>query len=208
VKLHSYVVRYDSGFAPNPFYGYCTLVTCKPSIRKGAAIGDWVVGCGSNDRTVRRGGYLVYAMRVTEAISFDTYAADPRFARKVPYRTGSRKQSCGDNIYYRASTLQEWKQRDSFHSNADGSANASHIARDTGVDRVLVSDDFVYFGGYGPAFPPQLRNFHGLDICKHGIGQSQYADPDLIREFEFWLASLHASGYEAAPFEWRTMRKA
>ncbi|MEZ1875782.1 hypothetical protein QVM44_32900, partial [Pseudomonas aeruginosa] len=24
-RVHSYVVRYDSGFAPNPFYEYCTL---------------------------------------------------------------------------------------------------------------------------------------------------------------------------------------
>ena len=52
-RIHSYVVRYDSGFAPNPFYGYCTLATCKPSIRKGADIGDWVVGSGSNDRNIR-----------------------------------------------------------------------------------------------------------------------------------------------------------
>ena len=35
-RVHSYVVRYDSGFAPNPFYEYCTLATCKPNIRKGA----------------------------------------------------------------------------------------------------------------------------------------------------------------------------
>ncbi|HAT2715113.1 TPA: hypothetical protein I8303_003898, partial [Aeromonas hydrophila] len=78
-RVHSYVVRYDSGFAPNPFYEYCTLATCKPNIRKGADIGDWVVGSGSNDRSVRRGGYLVYAMQVTETMTFDEYGADPRF---------------------------------------------------------------------------------------------------------------------------------
>jgi len=56
MKLHTYVVRYDSGFAPNPFYGYCTLATCKPPIRKSAAVEDWIVGCGSNDRSVRAAG--------------------------------------------------------------------------------------------------------------------------------------------------------
>ena len=100
-RIHSYVVRYDSGFAPNPFYSYCTLATCKPSIRRSADIGDWVVGSGSNDRSVRRGGHLVYAMRVTEAMTFDEYGRDPRFESKKPYRNGSRKQSCGDNIYFR-----------------------------------------------------------------------------------------------------------
>ncbi len=61
-RIYSYVVRYDSGFAPNPFYGYCTLATCKPDIRRGAEVGDWVVGSGSNDRSIRRGGHLVYAI--------------------------------------------------------------------------------------------------------------------------------------------------
>ena len=64
--LFSYVVRFDSGFAPNPFYGYCTLATCKPRIRKAAGVGDWVVGSGSNDSLVRRGGYMVYAMQVSD----------------------------------------------------------------------------------------------------------------------------------------------
>jgi hypothetical protein len=41
-RIYSYVVRYDSGFAPNPFYGYCTLATCKPDIRRGAEVGDLV----------------------------------------------------------------------------------------------------------------------------------------------------------------------
>ena len=100
-RIYSYVVRYDSGFAPNPFYGYCTLATCKPPIRRAANIGDWVVGSGSNDRSIRRGGRMVYAMRVTEVITFDEYSEDPRFEPKKPYRRGSRKQSCGDNIYFR-----------------------------------------------------------------------------------------------------------
>lgn len=206
MKLHSYVVRYDSGFAPNPFYGYCTLATCKPPIRKSAAVEDWIVGCGSNDRSVRRGGHLVYAMRVTDALDFRAYAADPRFHQKIPYRRGSRKQSCGDNIYYRNATDTGWLQRDSFHSREDGSLNPDHVARDTGVDRVLVSDDFVYFGGYGPEFPDNLRDFHGLDICKSGIGVSSFGDPELIAQFIHWIRSLKVSGYQSAPFEWRMLR--
>ncbi|QAA93594.1 Nmad2 family putative nucleotide modification protein [Pollutimonas thiosulfatoxidans] len=206
MRLYSYVVRYDSGFAPNPFGGYCTLATCKPPIRRSAAIGDWVVGCGSNDRTVRRGGYLVYAMRVTEALDFRAYSADPRFAKKIPYRRGSRKQSCGDNIYFRNADDSEWFQRDSFHSHEDGSLHPQHVNRDTGVDRVLVSEDYVYFGGYGPAIPEYLRDFHGLDLCKSGRGVSAFRDPDLITQFVHWIRSLGVSGYQSAPFEWRMLR--
>lgn len=32
--VYEYVMTYDTGFAPNPFYGVCTLACCKPKIRK------------------------------------------------------------------------------------------------------------------------------------------------------------------------------
>ena len=117
--LRSYVVRYDSGFAPNPFYGYCTLATCKADIRKAAGVGDWIVGSGSNDKSVRQGGRMVYAMCVEEILTFRQYDSDPRFERKKPYRNGSRKQSCGDNIYYSTARprvlggCKEWPNRTS-----------------------------------------------------------------------------------------------
>ncbi|QYY84797.1 hypothetical protein J0G10_13840 [Pseudomonas germanica] len=206
-RIYSYVVRYDSGFAPNPFYNYCTLATCKPKIRKGAQIGDWVVGSGSNDRNVRLGGHLVYAMRVTEAMSFDEYCLDPRFESKKPFRKGSRKQSCGDNIYFRAAAGADWQQRDSFHSLPDGSVNPDHVARDSGVNRVLISEDFVYFGGDGPAFPDNLKDQQGRDLCKQGIGLTTFDDVQLISSLEKWVRSFGVHGYQGAPFEWLTIRR-
>jgi hypothetical protein len=210
MKMYSYVVRYDSGFAPNPFYGYCTLATCKPPIRKSAEIGDWLIGCGSADRSVQRGGYLVYAMRITETLTFDEYNADLRFAQKQPFRSGSRKQSCGDNIYKRNTSTDLWVQRDSFHSLNNGAPNPEHIAKDTKVNRVLVSEDFVYFGGYGPSFPDALRNFDGFDVCKIGIGCKRFDHQPLILTFIEWIRSMAASGYSGyqfAPFEWRHFRE-
>src|SRR5260370_27588907 len=82
VKLHSYVVARDFGFAPNPFFGFCTLATCKPNIRSVAQIGDWVVGTGSKTR--KREKHVVYAMRVTGVQTFEEYWADPRFQIKRP----------------------------------------------------------------------------------------------------------------------------
>ncbi|BBP56517.1 hypothetical protein [Pseudomonas sp. St316] len=206
-RIHSYVVRYDSGFAPNPFYDYCTLATCKPGIRRAAQIGDWVVGSGSNDRNVRLGGHLVYAMRVTEAMTFDEYCLDPRFEAKKPYRNGSRKQSCGDNIYFRAEDGAGWQQRDSFHSRSDGSVNPDHVARDSRVNRVLISDDFVYFGGGGPEFPDNLKDRYGRHLCKKGIGLTTFADAQLIGDFEKWIRSFGVHGYQVAPFEWLNLRR-
>jgi hypothetical protein len=206
-RIYSYVVRYDSGFAPNPFYSYCTLATCKPSIRRSANVGDWVVGSGSGGRSVRRGGHLVYAMRVTDAMTFDEYSLDPRFESKKPYRNGSRKQSCGDSIYFRAASGAVWHQRDSFHSRPDGSLNHAHVARDTGVNRVLISSDFVYFGGEGPEFPDDLQDQKGRHLCKRGIGLTAFDDAILIVSFERWIRSLGVSGFQGAPFEWLTLRR-
>lgn len=202
VAIHSYVVRYDSGFAPNPFYGSCTLATCKPDIRRTAAIGDWIVGSGSNDRSIRRGGYLVHAMRVTDAVTFDEYDTEERFQRKKPFRRGSRKQSCGDNIYFRENSQSRWCQRDSFHSLPDGRPNAQHVTRDTGVNRVLVSDDFVYFGGEGPLIPADLVDSKGHALTKSGRGRSKFDDAILLDKFTRWIRALGVSGYQGRPHEW------
>ena len=205
-RLHSYVVRYDSGFAPNPFYDYCTLATCKPDIRKSAMPGDWVVGTGSAARSMLRGGHLVHAMRVTEILSFQEYDADPRFDRKKPYRSGSRKQSSGDNIYYRNAADDEWLQRDSFHTTGAGRLHPRHVARDTGVNRILISNDFVYYGGYGPKIPPYIVDAGGRAVCRQGIGRNVFGDEILIADFEQWIRSLGDVGYQSAPYEWRQLR--
>jgi Nucleotide modification associated domain 2 len=44
MKLSAYIVRVDSGFAPNPFGHHCTLACCKPTIRRKAEPGDIIVG--------------------------------------------------------------------------------------------------------------------------------------------------------------------
>ena len=78
---------WDAGFAPNPFWGYCTLATCKPKVRLRAEVGDWIVGMGSKVLEKRYGiGYfkLIYAMRVDEKLTFEQYSKDPRFRDKIP----------------------------------------------------------------------------------------------------------------------------
>jgi len=79
MKLYSYVVMHDTGFAPNPFFGYCTLACCKPEIRRSAQKGDWVVGLTPK----AKGNRIVYFMRVDDVMeSFADYWADRRFGVK------------------------------------------------------------------------------------------------------------------------------
>lgn len=98
MRVFSYIVRYDYGFAPNPFEGYCTVATCKPQIRGAAKVGDWILGTGSTDKSLT--GKLVYVMQVGEVLTFDEYWKDPRFVRKVPTDGAAVKRAYGDNIYH------------------------------------------------------------------------------------------------------------
>ena len=77
----------------NPFYGFCTTTCSK--IRKTAN--------GTGSKANQRDGYLVYAMRVTETMSFNDYWSDPRFRSKRSDMYASRKKAFGDNIYYKDS---------------------------------------------------------------------------------------------------------
>lgn len=202
MRIYSYVVRYDSGFAPNPFYGFCTLATCKPQIRQAANTDDWVIGTGSACQSVNRGGYLVYAMQITEVMTHNDYWHDARFIQKRPKLNGSLKLASGDNIYSFDAHRNTWQQVDSYHSNADGSPKIEHINRDTGTDRVLISDDFIYFGGTGPPIPDQFRNYGGKDIVKNGQGMRVEEDSQFIAEFVGWIRGMDASGYVGRPYDW------
>lgn len=201
-RLFSYVVRYDSGFAPNPFYGHCTLATCKPTIRSAALIGDWIVGTGSSAKGVNRGNRLVHAMKVSETRDFRAYWADPTFSRKQPFRHGSRKQSCGDNIYSRSADDSSWLQLDSFHTEQDGTTKVAHVNRDTGTDRVLISEDFYYFGGEGPEVPAVFRDPTRYDLCRRVRQRKRLEDADWIEEFVSWLRTFGPSGYYGRPLDW------
>jgi hypothetical protein len=202
VRLYSYVVRYDSGFAPNPFFGFCTLATCKPNIRKTAQIGNWIVGVGSGNKAVGREGYLVYAMRVTEILPRRKYWEDIRFRKKRPNLRGSRKLACGDNIYRWDNQDARWRQLDSYHSRSDGSENADHLKRDTTVDRVLISSDFLYFGGAGPRLPATFRRNGNKNICKAGPGYKCVEDAAHVGDVVAWIRSLGEAGCLDRPWDW------
>ena len=66
IRLFSYKMTHDTGFAPNPFGGFMTLATCKPKIRECKKIGDWIAGFTSgqlNDEFVGK-EKLVYLMQI------------------------------------------------------------------------------------------------------------------------------------------------
>ena len=198
--LFSYVVARDYGFAPNPFYGVCTLATCKPKIRGTASRGDWIVGTGSSKNG--RQGRLVYVMCVTEVMTFNKYWMDERFEKKKPNLRGSKKQAYGDNVYFRKDNADKWHQLDSHHSYPRGIPNLKNIKNDTQTDRILLSTEYAYWGGSGPIIPHNFRNYDGLDICCLTQGHKSQCLKSLADDFVTWFRSIAVSGCLGSPLDW------
>ena len=152
MKLYSYVVMHDTGFAPNPFFGYCTLACCKPEIRRSAQKGDWVVGLTPK----AKGNRIVYFMRVDDVMeSFADYWADRRFGVKNPTDADGIRGKRGDNIYEPLASG-GYRQLRSMHSHGEAEDEETK-AHDLNGRHVLISETFAYFGSKALPLPTELQ---------------------------------------------------
>ncbi|WP_299309670.1 hypothetical protein [uncultured Croceicoccus sp.] len=197
MALYSYVIDHDFGFAPNPFFGACTLATCKPQIRERASSGDHVMGTGCAKRG--RSGRFVYMMRIDEIIEYDDYWADERFKKKRPTLHRGIAHGFGDNIYHRDADG-SWQQANSLHTFPDGSPNPYNREHDTHSRKVLIGREFVYFGGDGPLVPAEFRDWKGDDVCGKR-GYRRHFAAGLAEAVIEWGMGL-GSGLKGTPADW------
>ena len=205
--IRAYIVEHDLGFAPNPFYGVCTLATCKPQIRQAATCGEWVIGLGSKSLECR--GRLIFAMCVEETLTLDQYWLDERYQQKKPMFSGSLKQAQGDNIYHRDGNGR-WIQEKSRHSHPDPAMAIKHLERDTKSEFVLIGRRFVYFGQEAIEIPSCLRSVDGrhLSLSEEAtpnghLARHRYFDePELELTLVQWLHDVGRWGYQGDPHEW------
>lgn len=200
MRTYAYRLDHDLGFAPNPFFGACTLACCMQEIRRRACHGDLVVGmAGSGRQGLKRiHPQMIYWMKVSEAIPFNTYWSDPRFAEKRPRIEGPIIQKVGDNTYRRSPDSSEWSFETSMHF-IPGSAqkNGGHVVKDTSVDRVLIAEDFTYWGASGPVVPPHL-----IQIFPARRGYKVNHDEDRLAEFLEFLDLDSPAGLAGEPADW------
>ena len=190
MKLFSYVVTHDTGFSPNPFWGFCTLADCKPAIRRTANVGDWIVGLLPKSE----GNKIVYTMEVKEILTFDEYYHDKRFSKKIPdYTLNTTIHKTGDNIY---KPLAEggFQQLQSFHS--DGlKEKYSTKNHDLGGKNVLVSENYYYFGSKAIDLPQELQE---LIVAR---GHKNHFSQEVIRTFLDYI-SKQTKKINASPLKW------
>lgn len=203
LSVYRYVIDHDLGLAPNPFWGYCTLAVCKPNIRKSKSlkIGDWIIGTGSRaleKRLKKSHGYyinkVIYAMEVSEILTFKEYWNDPRFFVKRPNVNGSLARMYGDNIYYPIDN--DWGQLNSAHSNSDGSMNADHLKKDLSGKNVLISNNFYYFGNNLIEVPEKF-----IKLFKNGVGEKKN-QPLLAIELIDWIKETQKKDITGDPIDW------
>ena len=197
MKIYSYVITWDKGFAPNPFGEHCTLATCKPKIRKSAQVGDWVLGTAGS-RFGAKHRHLVFAMQVEETLTFQEYWDDPRFAYKKPVNVEKEQdEGClGDNCYHKVNG--KWVAEKSQHCPTKDDENDA-VEEDVGVNeernRLLIASKFVYFGDQAIAIPAQFRrpgydsNGRPQNIVA-GRGHKCNFSPWFVRDFLAWLEGV------------------
>jgi hypothetical protein len=192
-KLYSYVVTHDTGFAPNPFFGYCTLACCKPTIRRNADLGNWIVGLAPK----AMGNTVVYYMRVDAILdSFGDYWRDPRFTIKKPRFDSDVEFKCGDNIY-EPRPSREYRQIRSMHSLRRGNEEDTETkAHDLSGERILASETFAYFGGNAVPLPPELQDLvvGRAHKCRFSTG--------VMDEFLRFVKKRGLGGMRSTPRTW------
>jgi hypothetical protein len=151
-------MTHDTGFAPNPFWGYCTLAACTPNHRGiRPQIGDWIIGTGAIDK----GNKLIYAMQISLVMCFDKYYTDRRFKKKIPViKSGDWRRRCGDNIYYKDNS-NKWQQHPSIFHN-----EPRNRMQDLKHPYVFIAKRFYYFGCNAEKIPSK---YNSLALRRQGV---------------------------------------
>lgn len=182
--LCTYVVTGDTGLAPNPFWGWCTLAVCTPN-HQGTRLkeGDWISGF----LTKTRGHKFLYAMEVAEVLDLHDYFHDPRFAQKRPNLKGGWKERCGDNFYSRDKNG-EWMQHPNRFHVGEGIKQ-----QDTKYARVFIASRFWYLGRSAVNAPAESAPLAG------GRGARVNHNPAMVQRFCKWVESNFKVGVADTP---------
>ena len=182
--LYTYVMKHDTGLAPNPFWGACTLAVCTPNHQGSRAKpGDWIAGVSDKGHGYR----IIYVMEVDERIRMDDYFLDGRFAAKKPIIDGTAQEQCGDNFYSKDERGLWIQHPNRYHSGSD------FLAKDTRHPWVFVATRFWYLGRAAVDMPKEFLPMFG------GKGTRVNHPPQLVTVFKAWVEKALQEGLNALP---------
>lgn len=180
-RLFTYILRYDDGAAPNPFYGMCSLTICKPRIRSVAQIGDWIAGFGSQGTQYAE--KLIYAMKVNEVVTLEKYddLALFRWPHRIPKANSPfLVERLGDCIYDYSKGPSPIL-RFSVHSKDE-------IDNDLSGKSALISYEYFYFGNKAIELPEHLK-----ELCNIRRGHKSNKNEPYYEQFIEWIENFEYS---------------
>ena len=201
MRLFSYKLTHDSGFAPNPFWGVLTLATCKPLFRRSKRTGDWIAGFTSVKLCEDQVGQekLIFLVKIDEKISIVDYFRGQRFQKKIPLKS-AHKAICqaGDNIY-RPLCPHPITEND-FEQIPNKNHKYESKKHDISGENVLIGAEFVYFGRNALSIPLYLRPQVPKGQSSNG---NRTHDVESVRKFiEFVMAKASIGRIHGPPHEW------
>ena len=164
--IWSYVVVHDGGSAPCVDNNILTLCICKPLIRRGANIGDWIVGFAKKKMGTN---LIIYVAEITEKISMEAYFSDakPRLDKIYNLENGNLVHYGGE-IH---NTPKNWRT-------------------DLSGKYCLISKNFWYFG------KSPISNIEELDELYHPyVGQKKIMKSDKLQTLKDYLRVIKKGRY-------------
>lgn len=175
-RIWRYVVVSDTGFAPCIERRLLTLCTCKPTIRRGASRGDWVIGWTPKRLGVDR---VVWIGEVERTLSMGEYC------ERHPKRR--------DAIYRRVGYSPDGRER-LRHTGVEAHGKPRNWRTDASGRNALLFRKFWYWGASAPRAEPLAHLAHPY------VGQTcrPVREDDLPRLVE-WLAKQGPPGVYGSP---------
>ena len=169
-RIYFYKLTADNGGAPCVQDSLLSLAICKPMIRMKAQPSDLLFGFAAN--SLYPDNRLIYIAHISERVCNGMYYKEPKFA------------NCQDCIY-------RWRNgRFERHKYAKYHAAERNLTHDLGTfpdyrrAKVLLSNDFRYFGGGGSS---EYKSRYPLirDAVEH-LGQGQRVNHSKKLHDELW----------------------
>ncbi len=190
MKIISYRLTTDSGFAPNPFHKVLTLATCKPAIRRSSEthVGDWLFGfssTGLQKKAKRQYGLnidrntLLYIAKISKILPYYEYFSE--YPEKQAKFDGTIIEQAGDNIYYKDSS----DSNNSYKQLKNVNHDDSYYIKDTNGINALICEEFYYFGREGILLNDEIMD--KIQVTDRGHCKTEGNVEEIIEEILKWI---------------------
>ena len=172
--IYSYILKNDSGLAPNISGNALTLALCKPDIRRLAGVDDYLIGVNDHKDKKKNGDRIVFIAKINVKMTLGEYY--------VMCDENEDWKKCKMSTHHEVGDCQ-YKYEDGRYIQLPGCHTMEHYDKDISGENVLISTDFIYFGKYVEPIPDNLLGMKG------GRGHQNHKNEpfreDFIKHFEY-----------------------